>query len=112
MTVSLNGNAFQLEDDAYAALAAYLEEAASALATNPDRSEIIADLEQAIADKCAAHLSPHKSVVTRAEIEQVIAQMGPVDADPSNASGTGATAGAHSQGNATGDSARRLYQIS
>jgi phage shock protein PspC (stress-responsive transcriptional regulator) len=106
ITVSLNGNAFQLDDDAYAALGAYLEEAARALATNPDRSEIIADLEQAIADKCAAYLNPHKSVVTRVEIDQVIAQMGPVEA--------GATVGAQTRGGAPGDSPtpRRLYQIS
>ena len=120
VTVSLNGNAFQLEDDAYAALAAYLEEAARALATNPDRPEIIADLEQAIADKCATHLNPHKSVVTRVEIEQVIAQMGPVDAEPSSAAGAG---GDRAQSNASSNSAasgssdpksapRRLYQIS
>jgi phage shock protein PspC (stress-responsive transcriptional regulator) len=115
ITVSLNGNAFQLEDDACAALSAYLDEAARALSSNPDRAEIISDLEQAIADKCAAYLNAHKGVMTRSEIEQVIAQMGPVDADP------GATPGAHS-GVGSGSAApnsddaraapRRLYQIS
>ena len=48
IVVSLNGKAFQLEDDAHAALSAYLEAAERALAGNPDRSEIIADLEQAL----------------------------------------------------------------
>lgn len=58
ITVSLNGNALQLEDDAYAALGRYLERSAQALANNPDRSEIMSDLEQAIADKCARHPMP------------------------------------------------------
>jgi phage shock protein PspC (stress-responsive transcriptional regulator) len=119
ITVSLNGNAFQLEDDAYAALSAYLEEAARALASNPDRAEIISDLEQAIADKCAAFLNPHKSVLTRTEVEQVITQMGPVDGEPAaSAAGAGGaqngTAGATSaDGSADPKAApRRLYQIS
>ncbi|HWW19467.1 MAG TPA: hypothetical protein VNZ06_01565, partial [Steroidobacteraceae bacterium] len=123
ITISLNGNAFQLEDDAYAALAAYLEEAARALAANPDRAEIISDLEQAIADKCATCLSPHKSVVTRDEIQRVIAEMGTVDADPAPRAGGSANAGAgqthnpgadfgaHGAGEPKG-APRRLYQIS
>jgi len=114
ISVSLNGNAYQLEDDAYAVLTAYLEEAARALASNPDRNEIIADLEQAIADKFASHLSAHKNVVTRVEIERVVAQMGPVDAEPSTAAGGGTAAGAQTAGTTAGGSAtpRRLYQIS
>ena len=39
-----------------------------ALAGNPDRVEIMADLEQAIADKCQKFLGPHKSIVTAVEI--------------------------------------------
>jgi phage shock protein PspC (stress-responsive transcriptional regulator) len=114
ISVSLNGNAYQLEDDAYAVLTAYLEEAARALASNPDRNEIIADLEQAIADKFAAQLSAHKNVVTRAEIERIVAEMGPVDGEPSTTTGAGAAAGAQTTGDAAGASAtpRRLYQIS
>lgn len=117
IAVSLNGRAYQLEDDAHAALAQYLADAERSLGGNPDRAEILADLEQAIADKCERFLSAHKTVLTRAEIVQVIEQMGPVEtggADNSRGGGTGSTA------NATGpsDSAaapgtpKRLYQIS
>jgi len=121
ITVSLNGNAYQLDEAAYAQLAAYLDKAASALAGNPDRTEIIADLEQAIAEKCARYLSAHKNVVTGPELEQVIAQMGPVDdthaaagaespasAKPESSPGT---ASAHT-GESSGPAPRRLYQIS
>jgi hypothetical protein len=50
ISVSLSGRAYQLEDDAHAALAGYLVSAERSLAANPDRAEILADLEQAIAD--------------------------------------------------------------
>jgi phage shock protein PspC (stress-responsive transcriptional regulator) len=125
ISVSLNGRAYQLEDDAHAALAEYLESAARALAGNPDQAEILADLEQAIADKLERSLGPHKTVVLRAEIEQVIREMGPVD--------SGAGAGAAQEGvppgaaapergaadaaagaarQAGGAASKRLYQIS
>jgi len=113
ITISLNGNAFQLEDDAYAVLATYLEESTRALASNPDRAEIMADLEQAIGEKCAAFLNANKSVVTRGEIEQVIAQMGPVDGDSAASAGAAnASAGPTYQGASGSAAPRRLYQIS
>ena len=38
-----------------------------------------ADLEQAIADKCANYMSAHKQVVTGAEMATILEEMGPVD---------------------------------
>jgi len=115
ITVSLNGRAYQLEDDAYAVLSAYLGEAATALAGNPDRDEIVADLEQAIADKCDRCLSPHKSVVGRAELARIIEEMGPVDgaggAPGPAPAGAAAAAGASPPPRAAA-APRRLYQIS
>jgi phage shock protein PspC (stress-responsive transcriptional regulator) len=119
-TVSLNGNAYQLEDDACSALAAYLDESARALLANPDKHEIMADLEQAIADKCARYLNPHKTVIDRAEIDQVIAEMGPVADEAPEVAARGAShgagtpaGGAPAAGPAAPQSApRRLYQIS
>ncbi len=52
-TVNLNGRAYQVEEQAYEALRAYLDEAARLLADDPDCKEIMADLEQAIGDKGA-----------------------------------------------------------
>ena len=46
---------------------------------NPDRREIMAELEQAIAEKCQRFLGPNKSVVSAAEIEQIVREMGPVE---------------------------------
>jgi phage shock protein PspC (stress-responsive transcriptional regulator) len=116
ITASLNGNAYQIEDDAFAVLAAYLDEGARALAGNPDKAEIIADLEQAIADKCARYLSPHKTVIAREEIDQVLKEMGPVEGGAPAAAAAGAGA-APAPGPAPGvaeaaGAPRRLYQIS
>jgi len=79
ITISLNGNAYQLDAVGYDALRAYLQVAEQRLAGNPDRAEILADLEQAIADKCHRYLGPHKNVVSADEVAEVIREMGPVD---------------------------------
>ena len=122
ISVSLNGRAYQLEDDAHAALAGYLDCASRALAGNPDQAEILADLEQAIADKLQRCLGPHKTVVSRLEIEQVIQEMGPVDCGPGGgAPHEGVRADAASPGSRGAGAAaaqagtaapKRLYQIS
>src|SRR5271154_4051710 len=79
-TINLNGRAYQVEDAGFEALHKYLETARTKLKENPDKDEIMADFESAIADKCDARLSPRKNVVTTAEIEEIIKAMGPVDA--------------------------------
>jgi phage shock protein PspC (stress-responsive transcriptional regulator) len=115
ITVSLNGRAYQLEDDAYGVLSAYLGDAARALAGNPDKDEIVADLEQAIADKCDRYLNPHKTVVGRAELARIIEEMGPVDgAAPAAGPAPAADSGAASAAAPPRDGAapKRLYQIS
>lgn len=76
--VNLAGNAFNLEEGAHDAVSAYLARAARALSTNPDRAEILLDLEQAIADKCQRFLGKHKNVITAEEMAQVVREMGPV----------------------------------
>jgi phage shock protein C len=101
VTVSLNGNAYQFEDDACSALSAYLDAAARALSDDPDKAEIIADLEQAIGDKCQRFLGAHKSVLTCAELDQVIAEMGPVDGSPAAAGASQAGSSGTASGTAT-----------
>jgi phage shock protein PspC (stress-responsive transcriptional regulator) len=107
ITVNLNGHAYQLEESGYDILRDYLDRAAADLAGNPDRAEIIADLEQAVADKCQRFLGPHKSVITAGEVEQIVAELGPVDAAPGEASA--GSAGAAAPGSATPP--KRLYRI-
>ncbi len=112
--INLNGNAFHLEEPGFASLRAYLERAQAQLKDNPDKAEIMADLEQAIADKCAHFLQPHKNVLTAAEIDEVLKEMGPVQSE--HGADAGATASnasnADSKDSGTAQSApKRLYQI-
>lgn len=80
-TINLNGRAYQVEEEAHKSLAAYLDKATSALAGNPDKDEILADFEQAIAEKCDRYLSTSKNVILHKEIETIIKEMGPVEGD-------------------------------
>src|SRR5271157_5476683 len=88
--INLNGNAYQLEEDAYDALCAYLDTARARLEGNPDRDEIIADIEQSIADKFRGALGANKTVVLASEARAAIEAMGPVE----DGSGAGPAGGA------------------
>jgi phage shock protein PspC (stress-responsive transcriptional regulator) len=113
ISINLNGNAYHIEESGYEALRAYLDGAAALLKDNPDRPEIISDLEQAIAEKCAAYLNPHKTVVTAAEVDRVLADMGPVR-NPEAGDETGGTRADAKQEQKTDSSQappKRLYQI-
>ena len=110
ISINLNGNAYQIDEAGCDALRDYLDEADRALAGNPDRREIVADLEQAIADKCQAFLGPHKSVVTADEVAQIIKEMGAIEPPV----GAAAEDAAGSRDTGTKDAAprpRRLYRI-
>jgi phage shock protein PspC (stress-responsive transcriptional regulator) len=102
VTVSLNGNTYQLDQPGYEALHAYLAQAEARLVGNPDRMEIVRDLEQSIAEKCQRHLGPGKTVVSTGEVDQILREIGPIDSDTPPAPPP-------LQGD-TG-SPRRLYQI-
>jgi phage shock protein PspC (stress-responsive transcriptional regulator) len=81
IAINLNGVAYQLDESAFEALRAYLDRAVAALASNPDKDEIIRDLEQAIADKCRIYLSPSKNVVSSTEMAKILEEMGPVEGE-------------------------------
>ncbi|HEY4214423.1 MAG TPA: PspC domain-containing protein [Steroidobacteraceae bacterium] len=114
VTISLNGNAYQLEEGGYEALRAYLDSAQAKLRDDPGCAEILADLEQAIAEKCAHFLGPNKGVVTTEEITQVLTEMGPVvsDADAGSGAGAASDTAQGAAGPGTGSaSPKRLYRI-
>jgi phage shock protein PspC (stress-responsive transcriptional regulator) len=117
IVIHLNGNAYQLDEDGYRALRGYLDRAADQLADNPDRAEILVDLEQAIAEKCHRFLGPHKTVVLAAEVAQIIAEMGPVDAggeagaEAADGGGRTRAPGPDDAGPVDPEAPRRLYRI-
>ena len=79
--VSLSGHAttFQLEEDAYRALQAYLESARSRLKRDPDHEEVIRDLEQSIGEKLRQSLRTQNRVIGRKEVQVVLDEIGTVD---------------------------------
>src|SRR6185312_16345500 len=91
-------------EPAYDAVRSYLERAEAALADNPDKAEVMRDLEQAIAEKCASYLSPVKSVVAAAEMTKILDEMGPVE-------GEGAEGVQASASSSAGPRPKRLYRI-
>ncbi len=76
VSINLNGNAYQLEENGYNALFAYLDAADAQLKDNPERAQMVADLEARVAELCQAYLSPHKTVVTSMDVDRIIAQLG------------------------------------
>jgi len=101
--ISLSGHAamFQLDEDAYAALQAYLDRARARLKSDPDRDEVLRDLEQSIGDKLANLLHAENRVINRREVDAVLEQVGTVN------TGSGEPAA----GNTRSDRPRRLCRI-
>lgn len=112
ITASLNRNAYQFEEDAYARLEAWLAEASERLAGDPDRTEILADLEQAIADQCTQRLRPHQQVVTLEELQPALDHVGRVETPDVGATATPHPAAPSSTGAAATAAPLKLEQIS
>ena len=70
ITINLNGNAYQVEETRLRRAASPISTAPQRqLQDNPDRAEILADLEQAIAEKCRRYFGAHKTVIVAAEVD-------------------------------------------
>ena len=112
ITINLNGHAYQLDESGYEALRAYLDRAEQELEDNPDRAEIMADLEQAIADKCQKYLGPQKTVVGASEMGRIVTEMGPVHGAAAGGDEAGDSPAAGQKGaDARSPEPRRLYRI-
>ena len=110
ISINLNGHAYQVDEAGYTALRDYLAGADRTLAGNPDRSEIVADLEQAIADRCQHVLGPHTSVVAAADVEQIIKEMGPIE-EPAGATDEAESGSRREPAADAAARPRRLYRI-
>jgi phage shock protein C len=109
VTVRLNGaNTIPFEAAAYERLERYLAESEGLLEGDPDPQEILGDLERAIAERCSQRLTPVHTVVTLAELEAALEEIGSVQV-----AGTATTAEAPcAQSSSKADSGRKLEQIS
>jgi phage shock protein PspC (stress-responsive transcriptional regulator) len=79
IAINLSGQVYQLDERGYDALRVYLDQADAQLASNPDRHEIVRDLEQSLADKFARYAVPSRKFVIASEVEEVLGEIGPVD---------------------------------
>ncbi|MDX5346193.1 MAG: PspC domain-containing protein [Hymenobacteraceae bacterium] len=78
ISINLQGMIFHVEEDGYDLLSQYLASIKTYFATYQGHEEIIADIEARIAEKFMARLSPAKQVITRDDVQALIAQMGTV----------------------------------
>jgi phage shock protein PspC (stress-responsive transcriptional regulator) len=78
--ISLSGHSapFLLDEDACKILQAYLERARARLKRDPDREEILRDLEQSIGEKFA-QLHAESRVINAREVDSILTQVGAVD---------------------------------
>src|SRR5215813_9360138 len=126
VSINLNGNVYQLEENGYNALFAYLDAFDASLKDDAERVQKTADLEARVAELCKPCLAPHKNVVTAIEIDRIITELGPIPGQPPADAGraasgagptTAGTAGPGSGSRQSGPSSpgpfvhRRLYQI-
>ena len=91
VTVTLNRSTLQFDEAAFQRLEQYLADARRTLEGNPDRDEILADLEQAVADQCSRRRAAGATTVTLAELQPALDEIGPVQAPaatPSSPAGT------------------------
>ncbi len=110
VSINLNGNAYQVEENGYNALFAYLDSFEASLKDSPDRAQKLADLERSVAEKCQTYLSAGKTVITSAEIDRILSELEPAPSPPAGAPGsTDAPKTAPSDSRQSGH--RRLYQV-
>ena len=81
--VDLEGQAkpFRLHEDAYEALGSYLDRARAGVPDAADESEVIGDLERSIGMKLAERQGATDRVLSLADVDSVLAAIGPVGAD-------------------------------
>jgi len=84
---------------------------------DPDRAEILADLEQSVADKCSRRLPTGRTVITLDELVPALQEIGHVEAVESASAATAVAAGASAEhgataGGASASAPTALQQIS
>jgi phage shock protein PspC (stress-responsive transcriptional regulator) len=79
--ISLSGHTeqYRLDEDAYDRLTRYLDRAAARLHDDPDRAEVLGDLERSVGDKLATLLESDDRLVIAADIDGILEEIGAVD---------------------------------
>lgn len=78
ISINISGIIFHIEEDGYDALRKYLDSINQYFGSFEDSSEILADIENRIAEIFLAKLSEGKQVITRQDVNSLMATMGNV----------------------------------
>jgi phage shock protein PspC (stress-responsive transcriptional regulator) len=117
VSIHLNGSTYQLEETGYNSLFAYLDARETQLQDDAERAQKMAELEREVADKIQTYVTATKSIVTSAEIDRIIHELGPIPAaDPGAAPASSSTSSSTSSSSSSSSASspfthRRLYQI-
>lgn len=76
ISVNISGLLFNIEEDAYERLKHYLDEVKLYFTSYDAAGEIVSDIESRIAEIFSTKVGPHKQVLTIADVEAIITQMG------------------------------------
>ena len=77
--INLAGRALNVEEDGVEAIDRWMDAARATLEGDPDRDELLADFEQAIADRCSAQAAGESDVVTSLAVEEILSALGAVE---------------------------------
>lgn len=79
ISINLSSQNFIIEEEAYEKLLAYLESIKRHCGAGADSAEVIADIENSMAEKLRSLLSPYKEVITMKDVESLIKIMGTIE---------------------------------
>lgn len=110
INITLGSIVFAIEQDAYDMLSSYLERIKANLTNTDDATEVVDDIESAIAEKFIARKRSEKLAITVADVEQVMSEMGsPADFGEGETVGT-STDEVNISSAQGSDPKRRLYR--
>jgi phage shock protein PspC (stress-responsive transcriptional regulator) len=122
ISINISGIVFHIEDDGYDKLRNYLDSINRYFSTYEDSQEIIADIENRIAEIFSAKLNTEKEVITAEDVSSLITTMGTIsdfkaveeeeDKNPSSFAEESKSSGSYSSGtfNETTQTSKRLYR--
>jgi phage shock protein PspC (stress-responsive transcriptional regulator) len=76
ISINIGGSIFQVEENAYDKLNAYLNELKKYFGNKPEGNEIITDIENRIAELLRAKITPFKAAINLDDVNEVTASMG------------------------------------
>ncbi len=79
ISINISQQNFIIEEDAYLKLSSYLENIKRHCGVGVDATEVIADIENSMAEKLKASLSTYKELITLRDVNELIAIMGTVE---------------------------------